>query len=58
MEIRLYSVGESVYSHLDLIQSSTDSLSELFPVVGYVVAATPAYPTGQCGFILGCKNKV
>ena len=47
-----------MYSHLDLIQSSTDSLSELFPVVGYVVAATPAYPTGQCGFILGCKNKV
>ena len=31
---------------------------ELFPVVDYSFAATPAYPSGQIGFLLCCLDPV
>ncbi|KAK2175593.1 hypothetical protein NP493_720g00014 [Ridgeia piscesae] len=50
------SQGECMWLHLELIKEMMTFCKELFPVVDYSFAATPAYPSGQIGFLLCCLN--
>ena len=44
--------AESMWLHLQLIRSLTQSTKELFPVADYAYTMIPTYPCGQIGFVV------
>lgn len=44
--------AESMWVHLDLIRTLTQSTRELFPVADYAYTMIPTYPCGQIGFVV------
>ncbi|PKI83458.1 hypothetical protein MVES_002408 [Malassezia vespertilionis] len=44
--------AESMWVHLNLIRSLTQSTRELFPVADYAYTSIPTYPAGQIGFVV------
>lgn len=48
--------GESLWLHLDLIQSMNTFCKELYPTVEYAYTTIPTYPSGQIGFMLCSLN--
>lgn len=56
--LRIYTQGESIWMHADLITRLVANCRKIFPVVEYAVTCTPTYPSGQIGFILCSNNPV
>jgi len=47
--------GECQWLHLPLIATVMGDARALYPVVDYAYSGVPTYPSGQIGYILGCK---
>lgn len=50
--------GGAPWLGLPPIRSHMDACRKRFPLVRYALTSIPTYPTGQIGFVIGCKDKV
>jgi len=49
--------AENQWLHIDMIKQLKKDCKEVFPVAEYAYTTVPTYPSGQIGFMVGCKDK-